>query len=248
MDAEMLRDQALAAQRLLVGTKMGGPVRKTYQPEGVWEDRRHAGEQHARYYEQDKGEALYRRSVYTLMEAHGAARAMEILNATNRETSCVRRDRTNTPLQAFVTLNDPQFVEAARQLAEQVLLEAARRPDVQALDLRTPHSAASAHGERRQRWCRSSHTRLLAHYRAQGARPAFPVPKAKHVIYLHMVGGPAQMDLYDYKPEMQKWYDKDLPDSVRKGQRLTTMTSGQARFPIAPSKFKFAQHGNAACG
>jgi hypothetical protein len=70
----------------------------------------------------------------------------------------------------------------------------------------------------------------------------FP-PKAKNVIYLHMVGGPAQMDLYDYKPEMQKWYDKDLPDSIRKGQRLTTMTSGQARFPIAPSKYKFAQHG-----
>jgi hypothetical protein len=71
-------------------------------------------------------------------------------------------------------------------------------------------------------------------------------PKAKHVIYLHMVGGPAQMDLYDYKPKMADWFDKDLPDSVRMGQRLTTMTSGQARFPIAPSKFKFAQHGE--CG
>jgi Protein of unknown function (DUF1501) len=68
-------------------------------------------------------------------------------------------------------------------------------------------------------------------------------PKAKQVIYLHMVGGPAQMDLFDYKPTMQEWFDKDLPDSIRKGQRLTTMTSGQKRFPIAPSKFKFAQHG-----
>ena len=68
-------------------------------------------------------------------------------------------------------------------------------------------------------------------------------PKAKQVIYLHMVGGPPQMDLYDYKPEMNEWYDKDLPDSVRMGQRLTTMTSGQKRFPIAPSKYKFAQHG-----
>jgi hypothetical protein len=67
--------------------------------------------------------------------------------------------------------------------------------------------------------------------------------KAKHVIYLHMVGGPPQMDLYDYKPKMNDWYDKDLPDSIRKGQRLTTMTSGQARFPIAPSKYKFKQHG-----
>ena len=69
-------------------------------------------------------------------------------------------------------------------------------------------------------------------------------PKAKRVIYLHMVGGPSQMDLYDYKPVMGEWYDKDLPESVRMGQRLTTMTSGQARFPIAPSKYKFAKHGN----
>jgi hypothetical protein len=54
------------------------------------------------------------------------------------------------------------------------------------------------------------------------------------------------MDLFDYKPVMEQWFDKDLPDSVRMGQRLTTMTSGQARFAIAPSKFKFAQHGE--CG
>ncbi len=71
-------------------------------------------------------------------------------------------------------------------------------------------------------------------------------PKAKRVIYLHMVGGPAQMDLFDYKPVMQEWYDKDLPDSVRMGQRLTTMTSGQARFPVAPSRFQFSQAGD--CG
>ncbi len=71
-------------------------------------------------------------------------------------------------------------------------------------------------------------------------------PTAKRVIYLHMVGGPAQMDLFDYKPAMKDWYDKDLPDSVRMGQRLTTMTSGQARFPIAPSKYKFSPAGD--CG
>src|SRR5262245_58894348 len=67
----------------------------------------------------------------------------------------------------------------------------------------------------------------------------FPA-KAKQVIYLHMVGGPSQMDLFDYKPKMAEWFDNDLPDSIRMGQRLTTMTSGQARFPVAPSKFKFA--------
>ncbi|HEY1191581.1 MAG TPA: DUF1501 domain-containing protein [Gemmata sp.] len=73
----------------------------------------------------------------------------------------------------------------------------------------------------------------------------FPT-KCKNVIYFHMVGGPAQMDLYDYKPKMQEYYDKDLPESIRKGQRLTTMTSGQARFPIAPSRYRFKQKG--ACG
>ncbi|HEY2146553.1 MAG TPA: DUF1501 domain-containing protein, partial [Pirellulales bacterium] len=71
-------------------------------------------------------------------------------------------------------------------------------------------------------------------------------PKAKQVIYLHMVGGPGQMDLYDFKPKMKEFFDKDLPDSVRMGQRLTCMTANQARFPIAPSKYKFAQHGK--CG
>lgn len=73
--------------------------------------------------------------------------------------------------------------------------------------------------------------------------PHFPA-KARNVIYLHMVGGPSQMDLFDPKPQMAEWYDKDLPESIRNGQRLTTMTSGQSRFPIAPSVYKFAQHGN----
>ena len=80
--------------------------------------------------------------------------------------------------------------------------------------------------------------------RVAGAAGPHFAPKAKHVIYLHMVGGPPQMDLYDYKPAMNDWYDKDLPETIRNGQRLTTMTSGQARFPIAPSKFKFSQHGH----
>ncbi len=68
-------------------------------------------------------------------------------------------------------------------------------------------------------------------------------PKAKRVIWLFMAGGPCQMDMLDYKPKMEAMFDKDLPDSVRKGQRLTTMTSKQSRIPIAPSKFKFKQHG-----
>ncbi|HMC61181.1 MAG TPA: DUF1501 domain-containing protein, partial [Candidatus Solibacter sp.] len=72
--------------------------------------------------------------------------------------------------------------------------------------------------------------------------PHFP-PKAKRCIYLHLMGAPPQMETFDYKPAMKDWYDKDLPDSIRQGQRLTTMTSGQTRFPIAPSVFQFAQYG-----
>ncbi|MFO0918850.1 MAG: DUF1501 domain-containing protein [Planctomycetaceae bacterium] len=75
--------------------------------------------------------------------------------------------------------------------------------------------------------------------------PHFP-PKAKAVIYLHMNGGPSQIDTWDYKPQLQEHFDKDLPDSIRQGQRITTMTSGQKRLPVAPSKFAFAQHGE--CG
>ena len=82
--------------------------------------------------------------------------------------------------------------------------------------------------------------------RVPGAVGPHFAPWAKHVIYLHMVGGPPQQDMFDYKPQMDEWYDKDLPESIRNGQRLTTMTSGQARFPIAPSIFKFASQGE--CG
>jgi hypothetical protein len=80
---------------------------------------------------------------------------------------------------------------------------------------------------------RNAHAAALPHF----------APKAKRCIYLHMVGAPPQQDLLDYKPKMADWYDKDLPESIRKGQRLTTMTSGQSRFPIAPSIYKFSQHG-----
>ena len=71
-------------------------------------------------------------------------------------------------------------------------------------------------------------------------------PKAKAIIYLHLNGGPSQIDLWDYKPEMKKFYNQDLPKSVRGEQRITTMTTGQARFPVAPSKFSFSQYGK--CG
>ena len=80
---------------------------------------------------------------------------------------------------------------------------------------------------------------------AAGGLPELPhfAPTAKRAIYLHMNGGPSQMDLFDYKPKMADMFDVDLPESIRAGQRLTTMTSGQTRFPLAPSIYKFRQYG-----
>src|SRR5688572_12046232 len=79
---------------------------------------------------------------------------------------------------------------------------------------------------------------------AQGNNGVHFPPKAKNVIYLFMNGGPSQLDLWDYKPKMGEKFDSELPAEVRRGQRITTMTSGQTRFPVAPSKYKFTKHDN----
>ncbi len=86
---------------------------------------------------------------------------------------------------------------------------------------------------------------LKANTVAHPPLPGFPhhAPKAKRIIYLHQSGAPSQMDLFDPKPQLKSRFAEDLPDSIRKGQRLTGMTSGQKSFPVAPSKFNFAQHG-----
>lgn len=127
MDAEMIRDYALASSGLLV-KKIGGPSVKPYQPPGVWEAVAMIGS-NTRNYQADKGESLYRRSMYTFWKRAAPPASMEIFNAPNRETCATRRERTNTPLQALVTLNDPQFVEAARVLAETALKEAGESDD-----------------------------------------------------------------------------------------------------------------------
>lgn len=119
MDAEVIRDYALAASGLLV-PKLGGPSVKPYQPEGVWEAVAMIGS-NTRDYRRDTGENLYRRSIYTFIKRAAPPASMEIFNAPAREFCTVRRERTDTPLQALVTLNDVQFVEAARHLAQTIL-------------------------------------------------------------------------------------------------------------------------------
>jgi hypothetical protein len=116
MDAEMVRDYALSASGLM-SEKIGGPSVKPYQPDGVWEAVAMSGS-NTRFYKRDSGDALYRRSLYTFWKRAAPPGSMEIFNAPSRETCTVRRERTDTPLQALVTLDDPQFVEAARHLAQ----------------------------------------------------------------------------------------------------------------------------------
>jgi hypothetical protein len=124
MDGEMIRDFALSASGLL-NPAMGGPSVRPYQPPGVWEV---VGmpESNTRHYIQDHGPDLYRRSIYTFWKRGAPPASMDILNAPNRETCAVRRERTNTPLQALVPLNDPQFIEASRKLAELALARGRR--------------------------------------------------------------------------------------------------------------------------
>jgi Protein of unknown function (DUF1553) len=115
MDGEMVRDYALAATGLL-SPQIGGPSVRPYQPDGVWESIAMDGS-NTRFYKRDPSDGLYRRSVYTFWKRSAPPASMDIFNAPTRENCTVRRERTDTPLQALVTMNDVQFVEAARELA-----------------------------------------------------------------------------------------------------------------------------------
>jgi Protein of unknown function (DUF1553)/Protein of unknown function (DUF1549)/Planctomycete cytochrome C/Concanavalin A-like lectin/glucanases superfamily len=119
MDAEVLRDTALQASGLLAVT-VGGPPVKPYQPEGLWESVS-MPESNTLHYKQDSGGALYRRSLYSFWKRFSPPPSLETFDAPAREVVCSRRARTNTPLQALVSMNDPQFFEAARKLSERAI-------------------------------------------------------------------------------------------------------------------------------
>jgi Protein of unknown function (DUF1553)/Protein of unknown function (DUF1549)/Concanavalin A-like lectin/glucanases superfamily/Planctomycete cytochrome C len=121
LDAEQLRDLSLAAAGSL-SPKVGGAPVKPYQPEGIWEAVA-MPQSNTKNYKQDTGEALYRRSIYTFWKRTAVPPTMEILDAPTRETFCLKRNRTNTPLQALALMNDPQFVEASRNLAVKAMSE-----------------------------------------------------------------------------------------------------------------------------
>jgi hypothetical protein len=119
LDAELVRDQALAVSGLL-RRDIGGPSVKPYQPDGLWNVVAITGS-NTRHFKRDSGGKLYRRSLYTFWKRTSPPPSMAAFNAPTREQCTVRRERTNTPLQALVTMNDVQFVEAARALAQRTL-------------------------------------------------------------------------------------------------------------------------------
>ncbi len=127
MDAEMLRDIALQSSGLLV-ERIGGPSVKPYQPANIWEEVSYPSSDTV-HYVQEHGDALYRRSMYTYVKRMASPPSMDAFDAPMRDVVCTRRQRTDTPLQALVTMNDVQWVEAARALAQRVIHEAG--PDTQ---------------------------------------------------------------------------------------------------------------------
>jgi hypothetical protein len=118
--AEQIRDNALFASGLMVG-KIGGPSVYPYQPPGLWEE---LATRNATTYEQGSGDDLYRRSLYTVWKRSTPPPSMISFDAAERYICTVKRQRTNTPMQALVLLNDPQYLEASRMVAERMLKEA----------------------------------------------------------------------------------------------------------------------------
>ncbi|MGV3757505.1 MAG: PSD1 and planctomycete cytochrome C domain-containing protein [Verrucomicrobiota bacterium] len=125
LPAELIRDQALAASGLLV-EKLGGPSVRPYMPEGIWDETSKYGD--LRGYKSDKGDGLYRRTLYTIWKRTAAPPTMLMFDSPSREICSVKRARTNTPLQALALLNEVTYVEAARKLAERMLTEGGATP------------------------------------------------------------------------------------------------------------------------
>jgi hypothetical protein len=122
MDGEMLRDIALQGSGLLV-EKLGGPSVKPYQPPNIWEEVSYPTSDTV-HYVQEHGDSLHRRSLYSYVKRMAPMPNMDTFDAPMRDVVCTRRQRTDTPLQALVTMNDVQWVEAARELAQRVIREA----------------------------------------------------------------------------------------------------------------------------
>ncbi|HEX9793158.1 MAG TPA: DUF1553 domain-containing protein, partial [Planctomycetota bacterium] len=131
LEAEAIRDQALFVSGLLV-EKLGGKSVKPYQPDGLWREVAYGSATNARSFLKDEGEGLWRRSLYTFIKRTAPPPGLTVFDAPNRENCVVRRQRTNTPLQALALMNDEQYVEASRVLAERTMREGGATADERA--------------------------------------------------------------------------------------------------------------------
>ncbi len=191
MDGEMVRDTALQSGNLLV-KKIGGPSVKPYQPANVWEQVSYPTSD-TLIYVQDHGDALYRRSMYTYWKRMASPPNMDAFDAPVRDVVCTRRQRTDTPLQALVTLNDTQWIEAARALAQRVIREGGAEP---AARIRLMSDILLAHDppQKTEAVLEASLQKMQQHYRAD--------PKAARAL---VDNGESKPDTGIPAPELAAW-------------------------------------------
>jgi hypothetical protein len=166
LDAEVVRDSALAMSGLLAEVYGGKSVR-TYQPDGIWESVAFVGST-TQNYKRDDGDALYRRSLYTFWKRTAPPPSLMAFDAPSRETCVARRARTNTPLQALVLMNDTQYVEASRHLAARMMTEGGDSADQQ-LTFGFQLCTARIPAEHELQVLIRVHADQLAHYQANPA-------------------------------------------------------------------------------
>jgi hypothetical protein len=191
MDVEMLRDVALQSGGIL-GTKIGGPSVKPYQPPNVWEQIGIGGSD-TLHYVQDHGDALYRRSMYNYWKRMAPLPDMDAFDAPLRDVVCTRRQRTDTPLQALVTMNDVQWVEAARALAQRVIVQGGHDPS-QRINLMSEILLAHDPSPQMETVLKKSLAEMSHHYASD--------PKAAHALISE---GESKSDTSIPEPELAAW-------------------------------------------
>jgi hypothetical protein len=191
MDAEMLRDVALQSGGLLQG-KIGGPSVKPYQPANVWEQVSYPTSDTV-HYVQEHGAALYRRSMYTYWKRMASPPNMDVFDAPMRDAVCTRRQRTDTPLQALVTMNDVQWVEAARALAQRVITEGGQQP-TRRINLMSEILLSHDPPQKMEAVLENSLVQMQEHYAAD--------PKAAHAL---VDVGEKKRDSSIPEPELAAW-------------------------------------------
>jgi hypothetical protein len=187
----MVRDVALQSGNLLVA-KIGGPSVKPYQPANVWEQVSYPTSD-TLIYQQQHGESLYRRSMYTYWKRMASPPNMDAFDAPVRDVVCTRRQRTDTPLQALVTMNDEQWVEAARALAERVIHDGGSQP-TQRIRLMSEILLAHDPPPKTEAVLEASLDQMQQHYRAD--------PTAAHAL---VAVGESKPDTTIPAPELAAW-------------------------------------------